>query len=269
MRSPESRASAAADSAGLPGPVETLTIEEAKDEHDALVADIKRHDRLYYQDAQPEISDADYDKLRLRIEALEARFPSLITAESPTQRVGAAPSEKFAKVRHSVRMLSLGNVFSDEDVEDFAARVRRFLKLGADAPLDFTAENKIDGLSVSLRYERGELVVAATRGDGSEGEDVTANVRTIADIPNALKGRNAPSRVRGARRSLHVPRRFFRAEPAAARGRRQNLREPAQRGGGVAAPARSRDHGVAALALLLLGLGRGQRTARRNEPRRA
>jgi DNA ligase (NAD+) len=172
--------------------IESLTLEEAKEEHDALVAEISRHDRLYYQEDQPEISDADYDALRLRMEALEARFPSLITAESPTQKVGAAPSEKFAKVRHAVRMLSLGNVFTDEDVEDFAGRVRRFLKLGAEAPLDFTAEMKIDGLSVSLRYERGELAVAATRGDGSEGEDVTANVRTIADIPNRLKGRSVP-----------------------------------------------------------------------------
>jgi DNA ligase (NAD+) len=173
-------------------PVEALTLEEAKDEHNALAAEIKKHDRLYYQEAQPEISDADYDALRQRLEALEARYPSLITAESPTQKVGVAPSEKFAKVKHSVRMLSLGNVFTDGDVEDFAARVRRFLKLGADAPLDFTAENKIDGLSVSLRYERGELAVAATRGDGSEGEDVTANVRTIADIPNELRGRHLP-----------------------------------------------------------------------------
>ncbi len=180
------------DTGGVVRPVEGLTLEEAKDEHDSLVREIKRHDRLYYQDDQPEISDADYDRLRLRTEALEARFPSLITAESPTQKVGTAPSEKFAKVRHSVRMLSLGNVFSDDDVEEFATRVRRFLKLGFDAPLNFTAENKIDGLSVSLRYERGELVVAATRGDGSEGEDVTANVRTIAQIPNALKGRTIP-----------------------------------------------------------------------------
>ncbi len=112
-------------------PVESLTLEEAKDEHDFLVREIKKHDRLYYQDDQPEISDADYDRLRLRTEALEARFPSLITAESPTQKVGAAPSEKFAKVRHSVRMLSLGNVFSDEDVEEFVTRIKRFLKLSA------------------------------------------------------------------------------------------------------------------------------------------
>src|SRR5208337_2979858 len=189
MRSSESEATHAG---GVARPVESLTLEEAKGEHDVLVAEIKRHDRLYYREDQPEISDAEYDRLRLRTEALEARFPSLITAESPTQKVGVAPSEKFAKVRHSVRMLSLGNVFSDEDVEEFATRVRRFLKLSASVPLDFTAENKIDGLSVSLRYERGELVVAATRGDGSEGEDVTANVRTIAQIPNALKGRNVP-----------------------------------------------------------------------------
>ena len=181
---------AATDS--TPRAIESLTLEEAKSEHGFLASEIKRHDRLYYENDAPEISDADYDTLRRRMEALEVRFPSLITADSPTQRVGAAPSEKFAKVRHSVRMLSLGNVFSDEDVEEFAARVRRFLKLGADAAVDFTAENKIDGLSVSLRYERGALAVAATRGDGSTGEDVTANVRTIADIPNALRGRNIP-----------------------------------------------------------------------------
>jgi len=189
MRSPESDAIHAGS---VVRSVESLTLDEAKDEHDSLVREIKRHDRLYYQDDQPEISDADYDRLRLRTEALEARFPSFITAESPTQKVGTAPSEKFAKVRHSVRMLSLGNVFSDEDVEEFVTRVRRFLKLSADATLNFTAENKIDGLSVSLRYERGELAVAATRGDGSEGEDVTANVRTIAQIPNELKGRDIP-----------------------------------------------------------------------------
>ncbi len=189
MRSAEMSASPAEPSVR---PLESLTLEEAKDEHDSLVAEIKKHDRLYYQEDQPEISDADYDRLRLRTEALEARFPSLITAESPTQKVGAAPSEKFAKVKHSVRMLSLGNVFSDEDAKEFSARVRRFLKLGAGTPLDFTAEMKIDGLSVSLRYERGELGVAATRGDGSEGEDVTANVRTIAEIPNELRGRHIP-----------------------------------------------------------------------------
>jgi DNA ligase (NAD+) len=175
-----------------PKPVEELTAAEAKAEHELLVRELERHNQLYYQEDQPEISDADYDRLRLRCEALEQRFPSLASPESPTQKVGAAPAAKFAKVRHAVRMLSLGNVFTDEEARDFVGRVRRFLKLDAGSPLDVTAEMKIDGLSVSLRYERGSLVVAATRGDGSEGEDVTANIRTIADIPGELKGRNLP-----------------------------------------------------------------------------
>jgi DNA ligase (NAD+) len=173
-------------------PVEDLTLSEAEAEHEKLAREIARHDRLYFQEDQPEISDADYDALRLRLEALERRFPELAGETSPSAKVGAPPSAKFAKVKHTVRMLSLGNVFTDDEVQDFVGRVRRFLKLGAAATLDFTAELKIDGLSVSLRYERGRLKVAATRGDGSEGEDVTANVRTIADIPQELKGRNIP-----------------------------------------------------------------------------
>ena len=175
-----------------PKPVDELSPAEAKKEHEFLAGEIERHDKLYYQEDQPEISDADYDALRLRSEALEQRFPGLISEKSPSLRVGAPPAAKFAKVRHAVRMLSLGNVFSEEETREFVARVRRFLKLGAGAPLDFTAELKIDGLSVSLRYERGKLAVAATRGDGSEGEDVTANVRTIADIPQELSGRHVP-----------------------------------------------------------------------------
>ncbi len=173
-------------------PVDELTAAEAQAEYELLIREIRKHDRLYYQEAQPEIADADYDRLRKRADDLEHRFPGLIGTESPSRKVGAPPSEKFAKVRHSVRMLSLGNVFSDEDVHEFAARIRRFLKLEPRAPLDFTAEMKIDGLSLSLRYERGRLVVAATRGDGSEGEDVTANVRTISEIPLELKGRHIP-----------------------------------------------------------------------------
>ncbi len=171
---------------------ENMTVEAAAQANAALIAEIAKNDRLYYQDAQPEISDAEYDKLRLANTALEQRFPSIVTPESPSLRVGAPPAQKFAKVRHAVRMLSLDNVFSEEELRDFVAKVRRFLMLGASAPLDFTAEMKIDGLSVSLRYERGQLAVAATRGDGSEGEDVTANVRTIADIPEALRGGNVP-----------------------------------------------------------------------------
>ena len=192
--------------------MEELTAAEAKAEHEFLVRELERHNQLYYQEDQPEISDADYDRLRLRIEALEQRFPSLVSAESPTQKVGAPPAAKFAKVRHAVRMLSLGNVFTDEEARDFVGRVRRFLKLDAASPLDVTAEMKIDGLSVSLRYERGSLVVAATRGDGSEGEDVTANIRTIADIPGELKGREPARGLRGSRRGLYAPRRFRRAQ---------------------------------------------------------
>ncbi|HZV20795.1 MAG TPA: NAD-dependent DNA ligase LigA, partial [Hyphomicrobiales bacterium] len=173
-------------------PIAKMTRQEAKAEHDLLVEEIKKHDRLYYIEDRPAISDAEYDQLRLRSDALEKRFPDLVTAESPSRRVGAPPSEKFAKVRHSIRMLSLGNVFKEEEVHEFVARVRRFLKLDPRTQLDFTAEMKIDGLSVSLRYERGELIAGATRGDGSEGEDVTANIRTISEIPAHLKGRNIP-----------------------------------------------------------------------------
>ena len=169
-------------------PVATLSPLEARAEHARLGEEIAAHDRRYYQDDAPTISDADYDALRRRYEALEARFPELATQQSLTRKVGAAPAEKFAKVKHAVPMLSLGNVFSDEEVHEFVARVRRFLGLAEDAPLAFTAEPKIDGLSCSLRYEQGRLVNAATRGDGFEGEDVTANIRTIGEIPHRLKG---------------------------------------------------------------------------------
>ncbi|HMF06521.1 MAG TPA: NAD-dependent DNA ligase LigA [Methylocella sp.] len=171
-----------------PIPVEDLSPAQARREHARLQEEIAAHDRRYYTEDAPTISDAEYDALRRRYEALEAAFPQLATPESLTKKVGAAPSEKFAKVRHRVPMLSLGNVFKDEEVAEFAARVRRFLGLSADAPLAITAEPKIDGLSCSLRYEKGALVEAATRGDGYEGEDVTANVRTIKEIPNKLKG---------------------------------------------------------------------------------
>jgi DNA ligase (NAD+) len=171
-----------------PVPIETLGPAQARREHARLGEEIAAHDGRYYAEDAPTISDAEYDALRLRYEALEAAFPELATADSLTKKVGAAPSEKFAKLRHRVPMLSLGNIFHDEDVAEFAARVRRFLGLGSDAPLAITAEPKIDGLSCSLRYESGKLVQAATRGDGYEGEDVTANVRTIGEIPKTLKG---------------------------------------------------------------------------------
>jgi DNA ligase (NAD+) len=176
-----------------PPDVATLTKAKAKVELTRLALEIEGHDRHYYQEDAPKISDAAYDVLRRRIEAIEARFPDLVTGESPTQKVGAAPSGRFAKVRHAVPMLSLGNAFSDEDVAEFVERVRRFLRLDAEQIPAIVAEPKIDGLSLSLRYEHGELVRAATRGDGFEGEDVTANARTIKDIPNHLKGRKIPA----------------------------------------------------------------------------
>jgi len=151
------------------------------------------HDRRYYQEDAPSVSDAEYDRLRQRYSAIEARFPTLRSATSLTQHVGAAPSARFAKVRHAVPMLSLDNAFADDDVRDFVARIRRFLRLSDDEEIAFSAEPKIDGLSMSLRYERGTLVTGATRGDGNEGEDVTANIKTLADIPKRLKGGRIPA----------------------------------------------------------------------------
>jgi DNA ligase (NAD+) len=173
-------------------PPESLTEAQAKAEHARLAAEIAGHDRRYYQDDAPSVSDADYDALRRRYGAIEERFPQLRTLESLTQRVGAAPSGRFAKVRHAVPMLSLDNAFAEEDVVDFVGRIRRFLRLADDEEIAFSAEPKIDGLSMSLRYEDGALVTGATRGDGSEGEDVTANVKTLEDVPKRLKGRGVP-----------------------------------------------------------------------------
>ncbi len=164
-----------------------MTLRAARIEHARLAAKLAEYDRAYFQEDAPLVSDAEYDALRRRYEALEAAYPELAGPEG-LRRVGAAPAEKFAKVRHAVPMLSLGNVFSDQEVVDFVARVRRFLGLKDAAPLRFTAEPKIDGLSCSLRYEGGRLVRAATRGDGFEGEDVTANILTIRDVPHRLRG---------------------------------------------------------------------------------
>ena len=164
-----------------------LTLAKARAEHARLQAEIAEHDQRYHGQDAPTISDAEYDALRRRYNALEEAFPGLADADSANRKVGAAPSEKFAKVRHRVPMLSLGNIFADEEAEEFCARVRRFLGLSESAPLDVVAEAKIDGLSCSLRYENGDLVQAATRGDGYEGEDVTANVRVVEAIPKRLK----------------------------------------------------------------------------------
>ncbi|MCB1493905.1 MAG: NAD-dependent DNA ligase LigA, partial [Rhodobiaceae bacterium] len=169
-----------------------LTEAEAAAELEWLAEEIARHDVAYYQDDAPSISDAEYDALRRRNTEIEALFPGLVRPDSPSKRIGAPVSEKFAKVTHAVPMLSLGNAFSDDDVADFIERIRRYLNLSADEPLAFTAEPKIDGLSASLRYEGGEFVLGATRGDGAVGENVTANLKTIGDIPNRLKGSGIP-----------------------------------------------------------------------------
>jgi DNA ligase (NAD+) len=175
-----------------PPAVDTLTKAQAKVELKRLALEIESHDKRYYQEDAPTVTDAAYDALRQRVNAIEARFPEFVTSESPSQKVGARPSGRFAKVRHAVPMLSLDNAFAEEDVVDFVGRIRRFLKLGDEEKIAFSAEPKIDGLSMSLRYEAGELVTAATRGDGAEGEDVTANIRTLEDVPKKLKGRNVP-----------------------------------------------------------------------------
>ena len=174
------------------GDVAALTPEQAATELARLSQEIADHDRRYHGDDAPTISDAQYDALRRRNAEIEGRFPNLVRDDSPSLSVGAHVQEKFGKIAHSVPMLSLDNAFTDEDVSDFVARVRRFLKWPEADPLNFTAEPKIDGLSLALRYERGKLVSAATRGDGQVGENVTANARTIKDVPHALGGKDWP-----------------------------------------------------------------------------
>jgi DNA ligase (NAD+) len=176
--------------------VEALSADEARLELGRLTKLIADADRAYHGADAPEISDAEYDALKRRYAAIAARFPALAPADGPTERIGYAPAEGFGKVRHAVRMLSLANAFTEAEVKDFDDQVRRFLNLGG-APLAYTAEPKIDGLSLSLRYENGVLVQAATRGDGEEGENVTPNARTIADIPQRLDGAPAVLEVRG------------------------------------------------------------------------
>ncbi len=180
---------------GAPTLVDDLNEKDAKAEHAKLETEIAEHDRFYYQKDSPRITDAEYDALRKRYEAIEERFPNLRTLTSLSLKVGAALAARFAKVRHAVPMLSLANGFTDEDIAEFVERLQRFLGLKTQTELKFLAEPKIDGLSCSLRYEQGMLKVAATRGDGAEGEDITANVRTIKDIPQQLKGKDIPAAI--------------------------------------------------------------------------
>ena len=175
--------------------VEELTEKQAKAELARLVVEIRLADAAYYQDDAPHLTDADYDQLRLRNLAIEARFPALKRKDSPSDRVGAPVADGFNKAKHLVPMLSLGNAFNDEDVSDFIDKICRFLGLEEGASVQLTAEPKIDGLSLSLIYEDGKLVRGVTRGDGTEGEDVTANARTISDIPHELKGDGWPARL--------------------------------------------------------------------------
>jgi DNA ligase (NAD+) len=189
-------------------PVEELSEDEAGAELERLAREIAHHDRLYYQRDAPEISDADYDALRTRNEAIEARFAHLKRADSPSDRLGAAPSSGFKKVRHSVPMLSLANAFGEEEVSDFLARIARFLDLSE--PPEILAEPKIDGLSCALLYDEGKLRLAATRGDGATGEDITANVRTIDEIPETLQGQGWP-RILEVRGEVYMRRADFAA----------------------------------------------------------
>lgn len=176
--------------------VNELSAYQAKIEAESLSEEISYHDAQYHGLDQPVITDADYDRLRRRLEAILQAFPDLADSDlKAAHSVGAAPLESFEKYTHSVAMLSLANAFSDEDVEGFLSRIRRFLNLPDDAPIEIMAEPKIDGLSMNLLYERGELQVGATRGDGEVGENITQNVKTIRDIPHSLSGKTIPQRI--------------------------------------------------------------------------
>ena len=201
---------------GAPAPPAVAALDEdaARQELARLAREIAIHDDLYYNRDAPEIDDAAYDTLRARNEEIEKRFPALRRPDSPGLRVGAPPRSGFRKVRHSAPMLSLANAFDEADVNEFAARLRRFLDLAAETPVVFVAEPKIDGLSASLRYEDGALAAGVTRGDGAEGEDVTANLRRVADVPLRLRGDRPPALLE-ARGEVYMTRRDFAALNAA------------------------------------------------------
>lgn len=191
-----------------PKPVESLDRMEASYELAQLAKAIAKHRKLYYQKDAPEITDAAFDAMVRRNEAIEARFPDLKRKDSPSEQIGAEPAQGFAKVQHLQPMLSLDNAFEDDDVRDFVDRVKRFLGLAAETEVALTAEPKIDGLSANLLYEDGALVRGATRGDGAVGEDITANLRHVAGIPHRLKDGNHPARIE-IRGEVYLPKSGF------------------------------------------------------------
>jgi DNA ligase (NAD+) len=241
-------------------PVDFLTEAEAAAELERLAEQIALHDALYYREETPSLTDAEYDAIKRRNAAIEARFPDAIRPDSPSLRVGAAPSVQFAPVQHRVPMLSLGNAFSPEEVEEFEARIRRFLRVAEGEAIAYVAEAKIDGLSANLRYENGVLVQGATRGDGRTGEDVTANLLSIAGIPRRLKGSDWPDLVE-VRGEVYLGHAEF---EAMRRARRANLRQSAQRRLGLAAPDRPDGDGAPPAQILRLRLGRHEPTLRRH-----
>ena len=259
---PRAAKAEASDLFGGPAVV-SLSRKKASAEHARLSAEIERHNIAYHRDDAPLVEDAEYDKLKTRLREIEERFPDLATMFSPTKAVGAAPKRGFAKVRHRVAMLSLENAFTEDDVRRFVVRVRRDLGLRESELLVFTAEPKIDGLSASLRYENGRLAKGATRGDGEEGEDVTSNLSTIADIPHKLHG-DAPD-VFEVRGEVYMTHSSFAALVASqeAAGEKPPA-NPRNAAAGSVRQLNADDHRVARPALFRLYLGRDQQAPRRH-----
>ena len=241
--------------------IESLSESEAKAELNRLAAEIAEHDRRYYQQDAPSVTDAEYDALRQRNAAIEARFPELIRADSPARRVGAAPTGRFKKVRHALPMLSLDNAFAEQDVLDFVARIRRFLKLGEDEEIAFSAEPKIDGLSMSLRYEDGDACHRCHARRRRRGRGRHRQHRDAEGSAAQAQGPPPAGDLRGPRRGLHDQGRFPEAERTAEGGRRADLRQPAQFGGRLVAAERPEHHRFTPARLLRLCLGRGERDA--------
>ena len=233
-----------------------------------LRTELDTHNYRYYVLDEPSIPDAEYDRLFRELQALETEYPQLLTPDSPTQRVSGTPASAFGEVRHEIPMLSLGNAFEEQDLLDFDRRVREGLAdllpggdlLGGGAEVEYSCEPKLDGLAVSLLYERGQLVRGATRGDGSTGEDITSNVRTIRNVPLKLHGEGWPE-ILEVRGEVFMSRPVSRRSTPGRGNRRQDLRQPAQRGGRQPAPAGFEDHRQSPAGVLCLRLRPGQRDA--------